>query len=263
MLEKEALEYLEQNLQGHRFVRTVESESDLVSLSANAKIVSLEQYQVAPNRIKQKMSLGSCESFCAYVNRFKEEGTSIYLDVGAGSFVGVLDHHIPGQAQWGDHAVRFAPQHTMEWLAWKQIHKGKMSQLDLAQFIEENLDTIIEPEPNVMLKAALEFQSNEKMTLGSTQNLDNGSVKFNFTKENVTQSVTFPHRIKVGLAVYEGEDPVEYEVRIRYRTSLEGVLTFHTSFVEDPARAERDALKEIAKTIEAETEGLHHYEASM
>lgn len=262
MFDKEALAYLDAHLNGHEEIEA-DYASRLLALPRDSQIVSLENYQKAPNRIQQKVTLLSCVSFCAYVNRFKNESSSVYLNAADGKFEAVLDHHAAGEPSWASHRAGFKPKQSMEWQAWAQMHRQKVTQLELAEFVEEMLDTIIDPAPNVMLKAALDFQSNESLTLASSQSLDDGATRFNFAKDNVNKSVTFPHRIKVGIPLFENEQPQELEARIRYRTSGEGALTFTIAFVKDPRAILRDAMLDIAKNIMEGTVDIFHYEGSI
>lgn len=237
-------------------------ESKLVQVPNTHAIKSLEQFQPRPNRIKATPQLASTESFCAYLNRFKGEETSVYIDVDKGVFTGIIDHHGKEDPRWRDHTVSFAPKTSLEWRAWTELHEKWITQVDLAESVERLLHTIVEPEPNVVLQAALDFQSNENLVVGSAQNLDDGTVRFNFQKDNASSSVTFPHRISLAMPVFDNEPALRHEARIRYRVSNEGVLRFKFSFVLDPEKIHRDALLKLAETIEASTEDLPHYEGS-
>ncbi len=130
-------------------------------------------------------------------------------------------------------------------------------------FIEENLDAITTPEPNTMLKAALDFQSNENLTLKSATNLNDGSSRFTFTKDNASQTVEFPHRIKLTIPLHSNEEARELEGRIRYRTNSDGVLVFTFSFVQNPETIQRDAMLRLAETIRAETKDIYQYEGQL
>ena len=263
MLTENALAFLRDELSGHQYIRSENTQSELVSLSKDSRIESLEQYQAQPNRIKQVAKLHSCRSFCDYVNRFKVEPSTVYLDAENGKFAAVIDHPEKNAPAWRDHRALFEPKCSLEWSAWTRIHQAKISQLELAHFIEERLDDIHEPEPNTMLKAALDFESNEKLVVGSATNLDDGSTRFTFQKDNVRNNVTFPHKLTLRISVHENEEPQTLNCRIRYRVSNEGVLTFVFSFVQDPRQIVRDALLELADKIRGETEGLHQYEGRL
>ena len=268
MFDKDALGYLQANLVGHRPVQASDDVSSfLVGVASNSKIESLEQFQDAPNRIKQKAKLFSCESFCSYVNRFRDNATTVYLNVDAGRFAAVLDHHDSDKGEqlpaWCDHRATYEPKQSLEWKAWVGIHKKPMSQTELAMFIEEQLDSINKPEPNEMLKAALDFQSNESLVLGSTTNLDDGSTRFSFTKDNVTKNVTFPHRVQIYIPLHENESRDLLELRVRYRTNSDGVLTFIVSFVKDPNVIQRDALLALQRKIEELVPDVSQYEGTL
>lgn len=261
-MDRTALEYIA-NSAVHEPVKSETSESELLTIPSNRTLVSLEKHQEAPNRIRQSAKLFSAKSFCDYVNRFKQDSSTVYLDVDSGRFSAVIDHHEPGTPSWCSHKAIFRPKLSMEWSAWTRIHKKPLTQIDLAQFIEEMLDSIVEPEPNVMLKSALDFQSNEKLALGSTTNLDDGSTRFNFTKDNVSKSVTFPHRIKISIPLHENEPRQTLEGRVRYRTDGDGQLTFKFSFVKDPETIQRNALLTLGETIREGVNGLDQYEGAL
>lgn len=265
MINDAALKYLQDHLHQHELLKSEDLElpSDLVAVPADAKLVSLEEFQWQPNAIKQSARLFSCASFCEYLNRFKSDESTVYLNVDQAEFTAVLDHHGAEQPEWGRHRAKFAPKQSLEWKAWRGIHKTSLTQLDFAQFIEERIDDIREPEPNTVLQAALDFQSNEKLALGSHQNLDDGSVKFTFTKDNASKNVVFPHRIKIAIPLHENEALETLECRVRYRVDGNGALAFTFSFVKNPDSLIRTALLALADTIRTETEDLHHYEGSL
>ncbi len=265
MLTEEALQHLQDNLSGHKQIDLAdnESKSRLVSLSQHSRIKSLEEYQSAPNRIKKKAMMLSCQSFCDYVNRFKEEQSSVYMKVAESVFVGILDHHGPDAPSWSDHYAVYSPEKSLEWQAWRGIHKKKLTQVELAMFVEENLSSIYEPEPNVMLQAALDFQANENLVLGSSMDLNNGTSSFTFTKDNASSTVTFPHRINLYIPIFDNEMSKFYEGRIRYKTDNNGALQFTFSFVQDPAVIIREVVKQIAEEIKMKTDGLDQYEGSI
>lgn len=263
MFDQAALQYLLEGHEPYVFVQQDELPSDVVAVREGVRLESLERFQEMPDRIKATAELASSDSFCAYINRFKGKDTSIYINVDDGRFAAFLDHYGMDSPAWCGHVAQFAPKKSLDWIAWNKIHEEWLGQVPFAVLIEQLLYTIHEPEPNVVLKAALDFQANEKLVLGSTQNLDDSTVRFNFQKENANKSVTFPHRLKLRLAVHENEEKQLFDGRVRYRASAEGVLTFKFSFVKDPRAIERDAMLLLAEKTKAATEGLAHYEGNL
>ena len=258
---KEALQYLLGKVRAFEFVGN--PDDDIAAVASDASLQSLEKFRAQPQRIKSQAVLASSDSFCDYVNRFKAEETTIYLDVAHGRFKAVIDHHGKNAPQWCDHTALFEPKHSHEWVKWIRVHDKWLSQLEFACTIEELLHTIGEPEPADVLKAALEFQSNEKLAVASVQNLDNGTMQFHFQKDNVSKKVTFPHRIKLWLSIFDNEEKSFYEARIRYRVDNEGVLKFKFSFVQLPDILLRNALLDLSGKITDATEGLVNYEGSL
>ena len=233
--------------------------SDLIVTPNTHSLESLESYQDSPNRIKRSPQLQSCESFCEYVNRFKNDTSSIYLDVPSATFTAVIDHHNPEHPSWASHTASYSPGMSLEWQAWREIHGQSLPQLSFAEFIEEHLRDITEPDANSVLKSALEFQDAKNLTMASSQNLDNGDIQFHFVKDNAAKDVTFPHRIKIAIPVFDNEPLTTIEARIRYRVSNEGVLSFKLSFVTNPQLIRRDELEKIVKNIKKNTADIHQY----
>ena len=259
-MDSETLQWLNDHTKAFEEVMTSDSESQLLATPATVGIKSLEQFQSQPNRVKAAAALDSVDSFCDYVNRFMELNTTIYMHMtgmtGNGGFVAVLDHHGKDEPSWTDHTAMFMPKRSVEWEAWTGIHGRKLSQVELAEFIERNLNDIHQPEPSVMLQAALAFEANENLTLASSMNLDDGTTKFQFTKENVNKSVTFPHRITIVIPVFENDAQQSLDVRIRYKTNSDGVLTFTIWLVDNHDRIERDTMLGIARIIREKVDVL-------
>lgn len=262
MLDESALRFLREHISGFERIPS-DSVSALIALPKDSRVQSLEEFQPQPNAIKQTPSFFSCQSFCDYINRFKNEDSTVYLNVDGGKFSAVLDHHGAESPQWGRHKATFEPKLSLEWESWRAIHRKQMTQIDLAHFIEERLDDIVVPEPNTMLKAALDFQANENLALASSVNLDDGGVRFTFQKDNASQNVVFPHRVKIRIPIHENEIPVELEVRVRYKADGNGALRFTCSFVKNPDLVVRSALLTLAAKIRETTENLHHYEGAL
>ena len=258
MFTRDALEYLRTVL--HRdFTATVVAGTDATVLPLPKDLVlhDLERFQAHPNAVRAAVQLLNVDSFCDYVNRFATEVSTIYLDTASGKFAAVIDHH-DREPAWCQHRAIFEPRLSAEWVAWRTIHGNKLSQIEFAHFVEAQLDTISYPEPAEILKAALDFQSNESLVLGSAMNLDDGSTRFNFVKDNVARSVKFPHRIGLFVPIYSNENPQDIELRIRYRSSSDGALSFFITFVQNPVVIEEKGLNTLATLVRHKCEKVSH-----
>lgn len=67
----------------------------------------------------------------------------------------------------------------------------------------------------------------------------------------------------VAFAVFDYEEPVEVEARVRYRINPEGLLSFKLSFVKRADMIQRDALLSIAENIGSELNDLMQYEGKL
>ncbi len=166
--------------------------SDALVIQQQAKLVSLEEFKPAPDSIKARPKLHSAASFVAYAKRFIDVDTSVYLDLGSDTpaFTAVLDHHGRGAPAWGRHAAVFAPEQSLEWIAWKGLHElPGFNQRHLIAFIEDHFTDIVNPDSVSVLAAVQRFELVEKHTYESQQNLDKGAVELTFIKANVPAKV--------------------------------------------------------------------------
>ncbi len=237
-------------------------QSRCLIIPTDRHVQDMEAWQPAPNRIKANQTLGSVDSFVAYVERFANNFTTIYADVGKGEFKAKIDHYGKDKPTWGDHSAQFAPKPSLEWKAWLAIHKKPQGQLAFAEFIEDRLNDISEPAANKVLKAAIDFQQSESMTAVSVANLDNGNFKFHLERDNTVKDIQFPHRIHLTIPVFENEPSRTFECRIRYRLTNDGILTFTFAFVKEPAITLRDELRTIGENIKNSLPNVTLYEVS-
>jgi uncharacterized protein YfdQ (DUF2303 family) len=264
-MDGDALQWVKDHTEPFKEIIDSDSDSMLVACPVSVGIKSLENFQATPNRIERSVSLSSVDSFCDYVNRFKKDHTSVYMHTsrnngGDSGFVALLDHYGRSSPSWCDHTALHIPERSIEWRAWTGIHGKSLTQLELASFIEDNLSDIYEPDSNVMLQAALAFESNEDMTLASSMNLDNGATEFRFTKGNKVSDVQFPHRITLRIPVFENDKPKTIAARVRYKTSSDGVLTFKIWLVDNGGRIERDVMMELSAHIIGKVSDVIIYE---
>lgn len=239
--------------------------SEIVSVPAGRTLVDLEKFQGRQNRIKHRATMLSADSFAAYVNRFKGDDTSIYVDIfgKVPSLTAVIDHHGNGKPAWGGHVAIFAPKFSLEWQAWKALHAGgAFNQASLVAFMEDHANDLDTPSPAKMLTAAKTFEAVEKHSYKSAMNLDNGNMEIVYVKDGSQAKVQFPHTLTIRIPILENEEPVKLEGRLRYRTG-EGSIAFTFQFKTDPERVQRDALRAVAELVSKQVgKGVAIYEGA-
>ena len=238
-MEKEALQYLHGTLKAAQSFETdPDIQSQLMAVPESCRIESLEQYQDRPNRIRSSVSMGSVQSFINYVSEFGLDETVVYYSVTPLLNIhAVIDHYTRENPSWEKHKVSYVPEFSIEWKAWSNMVGSQMTQVRFAEFLEERLDEIVMPEPADVLGSVLKFQ-------------------------NAAEKVTFPHRISISIPVYENEPAIQAELRVRYRSDNNGVLTFMLTFVKDMDTIIRGEGLKLMNWVIEQVEGVKFYQSA-
>lgn len=203
-----------------------------------------------PRRKRATVDLYETKSFIEYVNRHKVANrTHIFgkaTELG-GSFTAVLDYHdeersAPGEgaeatkplANFGQHTCELTLQTTPEWRRWVQSNAKLISQEQFAEFIEDNMNDIVEPAAADILEMAQLLQGKKTVTFRGGRNLRTGAIALEFVENIEVQGTTnrqdgqmqLPDRFKLGLVPFIGADGVEIEARLRFRIGSDGKLSF-------------------------------------
>lgn len=230
----------------------------------------MENSLPAPTRKRGKIALDDANSFCSYLNKHgDEEHTVIYCmaNYGKGEFAmtGVLNDHGDDQPAWRDHTCDFKPKLTEEWARWFTNSGKRMSQLDFAAFIEENMRDItsaqVDESPNsktptgsAMLEMALSLEANNEVKFKSAARLTDGGVSLTFINqadEGTAKQMAIFERFSLGIAPFFNGDPYRLDARLRYRLDTNaGKLTFWYELVR-PDKVLEDAAKSEVTKIKA------------
>lgn len=220
------------------------------------------------------VQLTAADSFIHYVNLHKRPDSLIYANGdNSAKFVAVLNEHnaysdeayivakgdAAGEngifAQHRDFRATLTLEWSQEWKTWKGSNRKPATQLDFANFIEENLDDLIEPTGSEMLTTVLEFQAAKDGRFNSKANLQNGSVEFVYVDQVTQESgkLTMPTTITINIPVIKHSAPRPITARLKYRVK-ESQLHIWYEIIR-AYRVEDDAIQAVADTI-AQTTGL-------
>lgn len=167
--------------------------------------------------------------FIRYVNDFKDGCTRIFANVRWNAMTAILDYHETGvggdpeepMPRHGDHVARFQARHSEEWDAWMGSSEKQMSQVDFAEFVEDNYLDIVDPEPEHMLRVATGLHATNNATFRSAHNMANGQVNVSFDEQIDGRvaggDLEIPQTFSVGLRPFEGCSRFPIECRFRYR----------------------------------------------
>jgi uncharacterized protein YfdQ (DUF2303 family) len=216
-------------------------------------------YAERPHRKKATVAVLDAGSFIEYYSLFSDSHSRVFADETKAQVLAVLDYHGTGEnaPRWGQHRVRLDLRHSEEWKAWTG-HNGqshKMSQLEFAEFIEDNAPDIKEPNAATMLEMARSLQAKTDVDFSSAVRTNNGQVQLKYT-ENIkgtygSGNVEIPEEFLIQIPVYVGTERVPIRARLRYR-----LLSGKLSIWYDLLRADEIARVAFLNVLGAIKEGL-------
>jgi uncharacterized protein YfdQ (DUF2303 family) len=181
------------------------------------------------------VKLRDAASFIKYVRDHKAAHSRIYATVDPALFLAVLDDHktdamLGTQPQWREFRAEFKVPASREWTLWHAANRKDMSQIGFAEFLQDNLPDVFDPDGATLLDMALNFEQSSKGSFTSTQRMQDGSHRLEWRDDKDTGTVKMPEHITLNIPVFENETPRELTARLKYRVK-EGVLTLRYELV--------------------------------
>jgi uncharacterized protein YfdQ (DUF2303 family) len=222
-----------------------------------------------PQRIITTPTFDEHESLALYFNRFKDEASTMFADMDSIRVVAVLDYHESnsdiGEAskapdthhpRHGSHRAIFQAKHSPEWQTWFGKNGQKMSQVEFAEFIENNAQDITSPASADLFEMALNMAATKSANFAGKAKLENGSYTFQYSEEingqNRPGDIEIPREIKLRLRPFMGSEPVEVTARFGYRLDGSSLSLLYTLLRIEHVK--RDAFDKIVQDIEVKTE---------
>jgi uncharacterized protein YfdQ (DUF2303 family) len=189
----------------------------------------IEKHLPDPRRTKTFVSLANADSFIAYVLEYKTKATKVFASVPPGnrepSFLAVLDYHEPGLPHWGEHRAGYTCAFTPEWQRWMNKNAVRMTQVELATFLEENATLVLDPPGAELLELVSTLEGKNNISCSSMVRLPNGKQKLTYEEDvelrgstSTTQGqVEFPSRLVAGIEPFSGGPTYKITCRLKYR----------------------------------------------
>lgn len=216
------------------------------------RIETFEEHREQPIRTERAVFAITATAFVDYVKRFCDDGTVVFANYTATTFKAILDYHYGIAPNWCRHTVSYVCPHSKEWQTWSEKSGKVMNQAQFAEFIEDNLVDIVQPNGAEMLEVAKTLDARSNVRFKSAIRLDNGETQLVYEEmidgaAGAKGQLKIPQTIKLALRVFQGEDPYEVEARFKYRIK-EGALTMWVELVR-PHRIIEDAFAGILARI--------------
>lgn len=184
----------------------------------------------APLRKRGTIEVFDAASLSAVMAANIDEPITVYIsrDAASPAIVAVLNGHASTGPGWGDFRAQIAFRPTPQWKKWKAIDGTMMSQAAFAEFIEDNLEDVVDPAGGVMLEIATYLHTTRTVNFRSGVRLSSGAVQFVNEQNDDTKvgagKIEVPETITLALAPVLGLPPYRIPARFRYRL-IEGKLT--------------------------------------
>lgn len=226
-------------------------------------IKSLELYAEFPRRIRSIVQLCEAKSFVQYLNAHKlADATAIFGSAceKGGHFTAIVDYHNSkdGSASWGEHVAVFNLVTTPEWDRWLASNQRLMTQEQFAEFLEDNLSDVVNPDAATLLEMAQLLTGKKGVTFKSGRNLRDGSIDFQYSEQieatagRRDDTMKLPDHFVIGLTPFVGANGVEVKARLRFRISDSGKLSF-MYLLDRPFKIVEHAFQATRDQIQTET----------
>ncbi|MGP3505887.1 YfdQ family protein, partial [Paracidovorax citrulli] len=244
----------------HQHVRDVYG-TPLVILPEGFKVGLIPELLPAPTRKKGTTVLNDAASFVAVVNDQKGEDTRLFSTIDPPTFTAVFNHHA-AEAGWGDHRARYNAPLAPEWAAWTGMDGKKQNQVDLAQFIENNLVDVAflepkdghpgSPDGSTLLEVCRTLEAKKKVDFKSAIRLADGSTQFTYDEyvqgSALQGQLQVPEQFSLAIPVFENGAKWRVDVRLRYRIQDGGNLVMWLELIR-PQKVIEGAVLELREQI--------------
>lgn len=225
---------------------------------AGYQLKSIERLFEEPIRRRNTVTLRTVASFLDYFKAFVVADAHLpafYLSERAtGLKVSVVFNGLT----WADSSATLSLGLSPELNRWLGLQlSGLVRQKDFAQFIEDNLPDIVEPQGAKLLEICRSFRATQTVRFASSVDLSNGDVGLEYiteTKAGTTDAksrLQMPETIVLGIPLFEGEERIKLRARVRYEIE-DGRLRLGLSFPQLEAAldaASDDIIARLGKSL--------------
>lgn len=217
-----------------------------------------------PEFIHRRVTVRDVDSLIDYLTR----NTDNLADVGTGNTHGTgelelwadIDQRritaiIDGLNGLREHTATLQLRLSREWTEWAAIDGKLLGQAEFAQFLEDHLSTIAEPDGGTLLDVAQTLQATTSTAFKQQAILANGQRQFRFeetveARAGQSGELKIPSELTLVLRPFQGSEGVGIAARFRFQIR-EGRLSLGIKLAE-PDRVLEEAFNLIVATVQNE-----------
>lgn len=200
----------------------------LAALPEGINLHDLEKFLPTPLRIRKEEVFEEPDSFCDYVRQFSFAGTiRVYGRLDEHLFTAQLDDDACDAPSWRTHKAELQLAISPEWKQWLEAFKHPWNQLELAEFFEDHLEQIAEPDATSLLAGIRNISAAKNWKVNSVVR-EGGDISFSLSEEQSgkTSSGSIPTTLTLLIAPFRSWDPISMTVHVTYRLN-DSKLVFH------------------------------------
>lgn len=210
------------------------------------------EYKDQPDRKTGTTTVRDAVSFLAYWTKHSDSASEVYADAEKLTITAVLDAHLASAARWGGHHLHIALRETEAWKQWMRCDGHLLSQDAFAEFLEDHLPELLDPDSATMLEIAQSFQAAVKVDFQSATRLSSGQRQFQYVETQTSKAgqkgtLSVPETFTIGLVPFEGSEGYKLTARLRYRITPDGLKLGYK--LERPDDIRRTAFADVVKAI--------------
>ncbi|MFC8515525.1 DUF2303 family protein [Streptomyces sp. NPDC057257] len=197
------------------------------------------------------------ESFLTYWTKHHDDASEVYADSEFLTVTAVLDAHSTDEPGFGGHRLHLALRESTTWKQWLRNDGELLGQEDFAEFLEDHLPELLEPDAATMLEIAQSFQANSKVDFQSATRLGSGQRQFQYVETQTTKAgqkgdITVPESFVIGLVPFDGSPGYKLTARLRYRIGQDKLRLGYK--LDRPDEIRKTAFADVVKTIREQIE---------
>lgn len=223
-----------------------EMRGNFTLLPPGYSVADLEHLQAAPNRVRAKQTFADPKSLAAYLTRFTNDNDSkafdgfpvfwgddafLTVDYRAAKIGAVLGYSRRGADCHHDHIATYQAQVGRKFQKWLEMCGKPHTQVALALFLESRAVDVVKPDAADIMEMVLKFEATKTVEFKSSTRLADGARQFVFVEDTQQRGqITLPDHIVILVPVYEGLEPQQVKIWLRYRiedAKLRLVLEVH------------------------------------
>lgn len=174
-----------------------------------------------PGRIRAAAEFLTVESFVDYVKAFQVKGrTKLFASAQGAEVTAYLDYHGPNTPSRVTHSARLKLKLSREWQTWFSNNKKQIPQATFAEFLEDNVLDIIQPDSATIIEAAKHLEAKKNVAFTSGINLRDGSIQFKYEEEIESRGkgdLEVPDGFIIRVSPFDRGTAVSVPVRLRFR----------------------------------------------